>query len=107
MTCSSASDSVFNGKIVVSGGQNNEFEGFKSVETYDHIANAWTYSPDLVKTRSGHESIAVKNKLFVFESRRNSAEVFESVCNMFVLIKLQKQINVVQVISVGCKILIW
>ena len=107
-----ASASVFNGKIVVSGGNNNDYETLKSVEAYDHVARAWTRMPDLVEMRSGHKSIGVKNKLFVFESCRSSAEAFDSVCNKFVLIKVPKQIassfrSVVGVVAVGSKIFIF
>ena len=104
-----AACAVFEGKITVCGGG---FYGEKTVEVYDPFEDSWTYMPSMIKARIYHKSVAVKNKLFVFESCRSSAEVFDSVCNKFVLIKVPKQIassfrSVVGVVAVGSKIFIF
>ena len=46
-TRSCAGCTVFEGRIVVSGGWN----GLKSVEAYDHHENKWTYLPVMINKR--------------------------------------------------------
>ena len=42
----------------------------------------------MVKRRSRHKSVAIKNKLFAIGGHQNdTAEVFDSSCNKFVLLK--------------------
>ena len=43
------SSAVFEGKIVVSGGFNNET--LNTVESYDHVAKSWTNMPNMVLGR--------------------------------------------------------
>ena len=49
--------SVYEGRIVVSGGSNNN-----TVED-DHIGDTWENMPNMINRRDGHKS--VKNKFFV------------------------------------------
>ena len=54
---------VFEDKIVVSGGYNDI--SYKSVEVYDHQENKWNYLPDMIHSRVHHSSASLGNKLFV------------------------------------------
>ena len=80
-----ASSTVFEGKIVVSGGINNEF--LTTVEAYDHVANTWTNMPEMVEERYHHKSVAVKNKLFMVGGNNKTCEVYDSISKKFVLLK--------------------
>ena len=110
-----ASCVVFEGRIVVSGGLNNNDEILNTVEAYDHVDNSWTNMPNMIEERYCHKSVAIKNKLFivggVFVNR--SIEVFDSHCNKFVLIKqptngLSEYIsNISDALSIGNKIVIF
>ena len=48
-----AACTVFEGKIVVSGGRKNTCY-LKSVELYDYHENKWTYLPDMIEHRCEH-----------------------------------------------------
>ena len=92
---------VFQGKVVVSGGMHYgnydrlDHKTLNSVEAYDHVDDAWTYMPDLIKRRYNSQSAAVRNKLFVIGGYRRMTsgteslpcEVFDSTCGKFVLLK--------------------
>ena len=81
-----ASCAVFEGKIVVCGGFDNET--LNTVETYDHVAKSWINMPNMINGRSSHKSASVKNKLFLVEGdRANTCEVYDSTCKKFVLFK--------------------
>ena len=60
-----ASCVVFEGKIVVSGGCNENDEDLNTVEAYDHINDSWTKMPNMIEEKYCHKSIAIKNKLFI------------------------------------------
>ena len=79
--------SVFEGRIVVSGGFNIN-GSLRTVEVYDHIADTWSKMPNMVKDKFGHKSVAVKNKLFVVGGINTiSFEVFDSHTDKFTLLK--------------------
>ena len=79
---------VFEGRIVVSGGLNDNNGTLNTVEAYDHIDNSWTNMPSMIKRRSSHNSVAIKNKLFLVGGFLSSSiEVFDSHCNKFALFK--------------------
>ena len=81
-----AACATFEGKVVVSGGYNNG--SLNTVEAYDHVADSWTYMPNMIEERFGHKSVAMKNKLFLVEGyAERPCEVFDSTCNKFVLVK--------------------
>ena len=105
--------SVFEGRIVVSGGNNN-FVRLNTVEAYDHVGDTWENLPNMINERDGHKSVAVKNKLFVFGgSIRNDCEVFDSTTKNFTLLKeaapasKYKLIGRTEVITIGSKILLF
>ena len=92
---SEAACAVFEGRIVVSGGKNNNnLNGVNTVEMYDHITNTWSFMPNMIKRRVDHSSAAINNKLFVFGSRygngKETFEVFDSTCKKFVFIKQKR-----------------
>ena len=69
---------VFEGRIVVTGGVNNLLQ-LKSVEAYDYYENKWTYLPDMIERRRFHASVSMDNKLFVIGGYyTESSEVFNS-----------------------------
>ena len=81
----SAACTVFEGKIVVSGG-GNDYE-FKSVEAYDYYEDKWTYLPDMIEERSLHVTVSMGNKMFVIGGYETiNCEVFENCSRMFTTI---------------------
>ena len=78
-----AACTVFEGKIVVSGGCNGNH--LNTVEAYDHVVDKWTYMPNMIEERRCHSLAAVKHKLFVFGFR--SSEVYDSTLKKFVSLK--------------------
>ena len=55
---------VFGGKVVVTGGENN-WPQLKSVEAYDYHENKRTYLPVMIEKRSYHAAVSMGNKMFV------------------------------------------
>ena len=78
---------VFEGKVVVSGGGSHGRQLLNTVEAYDHVADEWTSMPDMVKERIGHKSVARKNKLYMIGGFTKTSEVYDSICEKFVLLK--------------------
>ena len=71
---------VYEGKIVVSGG----FSNLATVEAYDYYRKKWTYLPDMIDGRYDHASVSMGNKLFVIGGFGKSAcEVFDSFSRKF------------------------
>ena len=60
-----AASAVFEGKIVVSGGNFGEIKN--TVEAYDRVDNSWTPMPKMIEGRNGHASVGMRlrNRLFV------------------------------------------
>ena len=80
-----AACTVFEGKIVVSGGVD-----FNSVESYDYYENKWDYFPSMILNRCYHATVSTGNNLFViggWHMSRLSCEVFNSFTRKFTLIK--------------------
>ena len=94
---------VFEGKIVVSGGvrkniiPNRVYPGgdinhllnqrqFNSVEAYDYHENKWSYLPNMLKPRAYHTAVSIGNKMIIIGSGFSS-EVFDSVTRKFTYIK--------------------
>ena len=107
-----ASCAVFEGRIVVSGGISDG--NMKTVEAYDHVDDSWKYMPSMIERRDFHKSVAIKNKLFLVGGSTfdSCIEVFDSLCNRFVLIENPKGLNkyiadISDVVSVGNKIFIF
>ena len=97
---------VFEGRIVVSGGiqhvdeeafgEDNETNNYyddhdekatRTAEQYDHVINSWSKFPSMINTRCHHQSVVVKNKLFVFGGGTFTSEVYDSNCKKFVALK--------------------
>ena len=98
-----AACTVFEGKVVVSGGyyDNSYFDGFnedsddgdlKSVESCNYYENKWTYLPDMIEERDLHASVSMGNKIFVIGGFSTSnCEVFDSTSKKFTSIKCLKK----------------
>ena len=79
-----ASCAVFGGRVVVSGGYNDQM--LRSVHAYDHLDDSWSVMPNMIERRCRHNSVAVKNKLYAIGgSLSPNCEVFDSTSNKFVL----------------------
>ena len=109
------SSTVFQGKVVVTGGYiDRRFSsGFlKSVEAYCLHENKWTQFPDMLQKRSDHGTVSIGNKMFVISRYlSNSCEVFDSITNKFTFLKTNPHVNNVDcyplktfAITVGYKI---
>ena len=58
--------SVFDGKIVISGGYSDEYwDGYESVEAYNHHEDKWIFLPDMQFGRHGHSAVSMGNKMFI------------------------------------------
>ena len=86
-----SASAVFKGRVVVSGGytryQNQGIRRLNTVEAYDHVADAWTYMPNMVHSRQWHSLVAMGNKLFVIGGKERACEVYDSTTGFFVLIR--------------------
>ena len=81
-----SASSVFEGRIVVSGGR--FFDRLNTVEAYDPVGDILENLPNMINERERHKSVAVKNKLFVIDGLQTySCEVFDSTTNYFTLLK--------------------
>ena len=77
---------VFQGRIVVSGGIDLDSNITNTVKEYDHIVDKWSYMPNMNEVRHYHNLFTIRNKLFAVGSTVN-CEVFDRVSNAFTLIK--------------------
>ena len=66
---------VFQGNIVVSGGD-NIYNDLSSVESYDVYSNKWSPMPRMINVQSNHSLVNVKDKLFVIGHGENRCEIF-------------------------------
>ena len=88
-----AACTVFEGKIVATGGYSYVHRELKSVEAYDYYERKWTYLPDMIKERCNHAAVSMGNKLFVIGGLDNSScEVFDDFSRKF--IKLNSEIKI-------------
>ena len=55
---------VFQGNIVVSGGENS-YNDLSSVESYDVFSNKWSLMPKMINAQSNQSLVNEKDKLFV------------------------------------------
>ena len=102
-----ASCAVFDGRIVVAGGQNFE-EDYRldTVESYDFFADKWTQMPDMYGEKVGHSLVAVRNKLFVIDYDPDTCEVFDKTSGKFVALESPFGYRLDAAISIGNKIVI-
>ena len=114
-----AACTVFEGKIVVSGGSREIRCGpglrtsrwFNSVEAYDHYDGRWSSFPRMLSKRRNHAAVSIGNKLFMIGGCAddfNNCEVFESVTRNFTSIeslpKWTEYLNPNRIVCVGYKI---
>ena len=79
-----AACTVFEGKIVFTGGENFVKGELNSVEAYDYHENKWIYLPDLIEERSNHAAVSMGNKMFVIGGYyTTNCEVFDSFSRKF------------------------
>ena len=82
-----AACTVFEGKIVVTGGYS------KSVEAYDYYENKWNNLPDMIEKRCDHATVSMGNKMFVIGGyHTKSCEVLDSLFRKFICIKSGLQV---------------
>ena len=60
----------------------------KTVEQYDPFSDSWSKFPKMINRRCYHQSVRIKNKLFMIGGGITSCEVYDSTCKRFVAIKL-------------------
>ena len=99
-----AACAVYEGKVVVSGGFNLINFFLTTVEVYDHIADEWSYMPNMIYRRSEHRMVVVRNKLFAVSPY--IWEVFDQTSNNFVSFESPKVIRLNSAIPIGNKILV-
>ena len=104
-----AAATVFEGRIVVSGGWDNNDNKLNSVEYYDFVVDSWTPMPNMIEGRSHHDLVAVKSKLFAIggKSTGNTCEVLDSTCKTFVTLKSSIGFNAYKAVSIGSKFFIF
>ena len=114
-----AACTVFEGKIVVSGGWHKanipgvdiSRSRLSSVEAYNSHENKWVRFPHMLERRSEHDIVSMGNRMFVIGGRiDNTCEVFDSVTNKFTYIENTPKIKDVDYITnnhlvcIGCKV---
>ena len=83
-----ASCAVFEGRIVITGGYNAIDGTLNTVEAYDHIDDSWEKMPSMNVRRCCHNSVVIKNKLFVVgDLSSQTNEVFDSCSKKFALLQ--------------------
>ena len=100
---------VFEGKIVVSGGCDNNNDKLNTVESYDVIADKWSSMPNMIGSKSLHSLVVVRNNLFVIGFGDDTCEVLEKNNKKFVALKssLVEFVDLNKTISIGNKILVY
>ena len=104
-----AACTVFEGAVVVSGGY-HDGTYLRTVEAYDHIADEWSYMPNMIEEGCYHKLVAIKNKLFAMGGWKKLVEVYDSTCKKFVIIRptiLGNCIPGAQAISLANKVVIF
>ena len=82
---------VFEGKIVATGGSN--YNGLlKSVESYDHHENKWITLSDMIEWKTEHSAISMGNKLFVISGKYYPmcSEVYDNISRKFIVLNLER-----------------
>ena len=102
---------VLEGRIVVPGGAHNG--ALKSIESYDHHENKWSYLPEMNFKRSDHVAVSICNKIFVVGGNwKMTGEVFDNKSRKFTNIKKEfcrKNLwyFVYSVVCIGCKFMVF
>ena len=80
---------IFEGKIVVTGGEIRGGLSRKSVEVYDPSSNKWSNMPDMLEGRQWHASVSIRNKIYIIGGQQsNNVEVFDSFSNKFTYVNI-------------------
>ena len=87
---SNAACAVFDERIVVCGGSNENQSRLNAVESYDVLPNKWSIMPNMNSGKNGHSLVVVKNKLFVVSMLENDCEVYDNICKKFITFKSPK-----------------
>ena len=82
-----AASILFEGKIVVSGGWDQNYEPLNSVESYDVSEDRWLPMAAMIKPKLEHKQAVVHNKLFVIGLGKDNCEVFDNISRNFVALK--------------------
>ena len=101
-----AACAVFEGRIVVSGGLDNNLNESIKVESYDVVDDKWSLMPIMTSSKAMHSLVVVKNKLFVIGFGSDNCEVFDNCSKKFVEIKppQTRWMRLNKAISIGSKI---
>ena len=110
-----AACAVFEGKVAVAGGCTKTDFGFEvsnTVEVYDHVADAWSYMPNMIRSRMSHNLITVSDKLFAIGGYTDTSEVYSSFSKKFIALKQQPSslnfvLNGYEAVSVGRRIFLF
>ena len=89
ITRSRAACAIYEGNIVVSGGENIFVEHI-AVESYDVFADIWTPMPNMIEARCNHSLICFKSKLFAIGGGiilNANCEVYDKSSNVFVTLE--------------------
>ena len=88
-----AASTIFEEKVIISGGFNQNTAALKTVENYDHVTDAWSFMPNMIKGRINHKLVTVKNKMFVYDNVSDDydkcmlVEVYDSFSRKFAVFK--------------------
>ena len=103
-----AACAVFEGSIVVCGGEDGHGLGLRTVEKYDVLADEWSSMPNMIHGKNYHSLVVVRNKLFVIGCNGDGCELFENSYNQFVCLKSPfNSYNCSNVVSISSKIVIF
>ena len=106
----SSSCVVFQGNIVVSGGEGVNEDSLSTVESFDVFADKWSPMPSMIHGKSYHSLVVVQHKLFVIAQTAYECEVFDNVCKKFVTLKIPLKapyFTFNKAISIGSRIVIF
>ena len=88
-----SSSVVFEEKVVIAGGRDDDYSITNTVESYDVFADKWALMPSLTKNFSGVLLVTVKNKLLAFKNHGvNPCEVFDKISNKFMTLIIPMEI---------------
>ena len=86
-----AACTIFEERVVVSGGIGIRNDSLKTVETFDVLPDKWSLMPSMNFAKSSHSLVVVKNKLFVLRNE-DDCEVYDSIGKKFMIMKSKKSL---------------
>ena len=104
-----AACAVFEERVVVSGGCDNNHTESNKVESYDVVSDKWSLMSNMTSSKYCHSLTVAKNKLFVIGYGEHTCEVFDYYCKKFVEIRSPQTIYLFlnRAISIGSKIIVF